>query len=154
MIRVSRRSIPRFRFFPFALILFVIASTIDVLLVRSNLHVGTTETTNIPVPPTSTAKAPKVYIASLHWNNEQILRSHWNAAVVKLVEAFGPENIYISIHESGSWDDSKGALRELDYQLGALNARSKIILDPTTHRDEIDKTLAPSGWVATAKGKD
>jgi Cryptococcal mannosyltransferase 1 len=55
----------------------------------------------------------RIFIASTHWNNEAIIRSHWNTAILELVREIGVKNIYISIYESGSWDDTKGALREL-----------------------------------------
>lgn len=48
----------------------------------------------------------RIYIASLHWNNEKILRSHWNNAVVALAEALGRENVFIAVYESGSSDDT------------------------------------------------
>ncbi|KAI4172466.1 MAG: hypothetical protein LQ343_003556 [Gyalolechia ehrenbergii] len=95
----------------------------------------------------------RIFVASIHWNNESILRSHWNDAVLRLVEHFGPENVYISIIESGSWDDSKGALRLLDGELERLGAQKTIILDQATHTDEIAQTPGNSGWIDTARGK-
>lgn len=95
----------------------------------------------------------KIFISSTHWNNEAILRSHWNAAVLDLVKSLGAENVYISVYESGSWDDSKGALRLLDTALDSLGARHTIILDETTHADEIAKSPAQSGWLQTPRGK-
>ena len=95
----------------------------------------------------------RIFIASTHWNNEAILRSHWNAAILELVQEIGVENIYISIYESGSWDDSKGALRELDLELERFGVSKTIILDETTHVDEIEKTPAASGWIDTPRGK-
>jgi hypothetical protein len=98
----------------------------------------------------------KVFIASIHWNNEQILRSHWVPALLDLVAHLGKENVYVSVQESGSWDDSKGALRELDEALGKAGVRRRIILDETTHADEIGKTpAAPAdedGWIRTSRG--
>jgi hypothetical protein len=93
----------------------------------------------------------KIFIASIHWNNEAVLRSHWIPAVLGLVEHFGKENVYVSVQESGSWDDSKGALRELDHSLEQAGVRRKIILDATTHEDEIKKSPADSGWIQTSR---
>jgi len=95
----------------------------------------------------------RVYIASLHWNNEAILRSHWNNAVVELAKTLGPENIFISVYESGSWDDSKGALRELDGRLERLGVARNITLSETTHLDEISRRPARHGWIETPRGK-
>jgi hypothetical protein len=93
----------------------------------------------------------KVYIASIHWNNEKILRSHWIPAVLELVKEIGKENVYVSVQESGSWDDSKGALRELDSKLEELGVQKKIVLDATTHADEIAKTPGKEGWIYTPR---
>ncbi|KAL2371134.1 polysaccharide export protein, variant [Blastomyces gilchristii SLH14081] len=109
-----------------------------------------------PRESTDTTVVPgirSVYVASTHWNNEAILRSHWNAAVVELARKFGKDNIYVSVYESGSWDDSKGALRELDQQLEELGVDRTIILDPATHEDEINKPPGREGWIDTPRGK-
>ena len=94
----------------------------------------------------------KVFIASTHWNNEAILRSHWNAAVVALAKHLGPNNVYVSVYESGSYDDSKGALRLLDRELGELEVQRTIVLDETTHVDEMAKAPAATGWIDTPRG--
>jgi hypothetical protein len=100
-----------------------------------------------------TQRLERVLIASIHWNNEQILRSHWNDAVIALANALGRENVFIAIYESGSWDDSKGALRELDMALAAHNIRRNITLSETTHLDEISVAEKGSGWIDTPRGK-
>lgn len=106
-----------------------------------------------PLTPHSSQPVKRVYIASIHWNNEIVLRSNWNKAVLDLAKHLGPENIYISIYESGSWDDSKGALRLLDAELGQLGVPRTIILDETTHADELAKQPASSGWIDTPRSK-
>lgn len=93
----------------------------------------------------------KIFIASTHWNNEAVLRAHWNSAVVELVRHFGVDNVHVSVYESGSWDDSKGALRELDRQLAELGASRTIVLDETTHQDVISQTPGLSGWIDTPR---
>ncbi|KAK2775001.1 hypothetical protein FQN53_003350 [Emmonsiellopsis sp. PD_33] len=106
--------------------------------------------------PTETTLIPEiksVFIASTHWNNEDVLRNHWNTAIVDLAKTFGKDNIYVSVYESGSWDNSKGALRDLDKQLEELDVPRTIILDPTTHEDEIQKPPAEVGWIDTPRGK-
>lgn len=101
------------------------------------------------VPQTPT----RVYIASLHWNNEKILRSEWNRGVVDLVKTFGPENVFVSVYESGSWDDSKGALRELDQELQKTGVGKQIILDKETHEDMIRGPPNEEGWITIPDGK-
>ncbi|PGH01431.1 hypothetical protein GX51_05238 [Blastomyces parvus] len=118
--------------------------------------VFSTSSLSTPREATDTTLVPgirSVYVASTHWNNEAILRNHWNAAVVELARKFGKDNIYVSIYESGSWDDSKGALRELDRQLEDLGVDRTIILDPATHEDEINKPPGNEGWIDTPRGK-
>ncbi|KAK3987236.1 cryptococcal mannosyltransferase 1-domain-containing protein [Cladorrhinum sp. PSN332] len=96
---------------------------------------------------------PRVFIASLHWNNEKILRSDWNKGVVELVNTFGPENVFVSVYEGGSWDDSKGALRELDQELEKIGVGKKIVLDGETHAELVAKPPAREGWIVTPNGK-
>jgi hypothetical protein len=95
----------------------------------------------------------KIFIAATHWNNEAVLRSHWNNAIESLAINLGPENVYVSIYESGSWDNTKDALRILDQNLGALGVGRTIILNETTHVDEISRAPASSGWIETPRGK-
>lgn len=94
----------------------------------------------------------RIFIASIHWNNEKVLRKYWIPGVLDLVKHFGGENVYVSMQESGSWDDSKGALRELDEALGLAGVRRKIVLDDTTHEDEIKRPPGDSGWIQTPRG--
>jgi len=89
----------------------------------------------------------RVFIASLHWNNEAILRSHWNQGVLDLVKALGPENVFVSVYESGSWDDSKGALRELDRDLDKAGVARRIVLDNETHEDLLKSKPGETGWI-------
>ena len=114
------------------------------------------------VPPSSPSSAgsstipgDRVYIASMHWNNEAIIRSHWSAAVLDLVEYFGAENVYVSIIESGSWDDTKGALRDLNVELEKLGVERSIEMFENTHEDEIERTPEPheEGWIWTGRGR-
>lgn len=95
----------------------------------------------------------KIYIVSIHWNNEEIIRSNWTNAVLDLVSTFGPENVYVSVYESGSWDDSKGALRVLDEELERIGVQRTITLDPRTHVEEIAQSPASTGWIDTPRGK-
>ena len=94
----------------------------------------------------------RVYIAAIHWNSGKVLRSHWNNAVVALADALGPENVYISIHESGSWDDSKDALMDLDSALAARGIDRLINISERTHKDEIGDTPGGPGWIKTVRG--
>lgn len=97
-------------------------------------------------------RGQKIFIASIHWNNEPILRSNWNQAVLALVDYFGAENIYVSVYESGSWDNTKEALRALDNALEKKGVQRTVQLNETTHADEL-KQPATDGWIKTPRGK-
>ena len=97
----------------------------------------------------------RVYIASMHWNNENIIRSRWSAAVLDLVAYFGADNVYVSIIESGSWDDTKGALRDLDAELEKVGVERNIEMFDRTHEDEIQRIpeAHEEGWIWTSRGR-
>ena len=62
--------------------------------------------------------------------------------------------MYFSLYESDGWDNTKGALRELDGELGKLGVERRI-LEETTHADEISRRLRvrEEGWIVTPRGK-
>ncbi|KAH1515128.1 hypothetical protein KXX29_000456 [Aspergillus fumigatus] len=105
------------------------------------------------IKPHMPQKPERIYIASMHWNNEEILRSHWNDAIVQLAKTWGTENVFVSVYESGSWDDTKGALRDLDVELDRLGVRRNITLSDTTHQDEISVSPLSEGWIDTPRGR-
>lgn len=148
MLLTSFRRSSRSRFIRAVLLAVTVLCFVDLLLLtqtRQALHSNENYDT--------LGKTPSVYIASIHWNNESILRSNWTNAVLELAESLGPEHIYISIYESGSWDDSKGALRLLDAELEKIGVQRTIILEPRTHADEIAASPSSSGWIDTPRGQ-
>lgn len=128
------------------LLLLLLFCIVDILsLVSTRQHQNPTAE-----PPN--VRGQKVFIASIHWNNEPILRSNWSAAVLELVDYFGPENVYISIYESGSWDNSKEVLRVLESDLERKGVQRTVKLSETTHADEL-KQPPTDGWIQTPRGK-
>jgi hypothetical protein len=89
----------------------------------------------------------------MHWNTGPLLREFWNGAVVGLTEALGPENVFVSVYESGSWDDSKTALEELEVELARRDVPRNIHMSNVTHKDEISRRPGGSGWIETPRGK-
>ncbi|RFU71792.1 polysaccharide export [Trichoderma arundinaceum] len=91
----------------------------------------------------------------MHWNNGKVLKDYWNDAVIKLTETFGADNVFVSVFESGSWDDSKDVLRDLDRELEKRNVPRRVEVSETTHYDEISKPDKDrgEGWIDTARGK-
>jgi len=146
-IRYLYRYFVRHRVFRALVIIFVIWNAVEVLQIHLRLSRSNSTDERLP------RGTDRIYIASLHWNNEAILRSHWNNAVIELANALGPENIFISIYESGSWDNSKGALIELDEELGRLGVPRNITLSETTHLDEISSRPTSRGWIETPRGR-
>jgi len=99
----------------------------------------------------------KIFIASIHRNSERILRSHWNEAVVNLTKHLGIENVFVSVHESGSQDNTKDALRDLDFELKELGVHRSIELNQTLDQQIAEIMTLPEtveeGWIATPRGK-
>lgn len=100
------------------------------------------------------SKTERIYIASMHFNNEDLLRSHWNKALLELVAALGEENVFVNIYESGSWDDTKGAMAELDALLEQRGIEKRVEVSDTTHLDEIENPIKGDGWIKTKRSKD
>lgn len=104
---------------------------------------------------TKSTTQERIFIASTHWNNEIVLRSHWNTAILNLVQSLGAENVYVSVVESGSYDNTKGALIELDYYLAQLGINRTISLSEASHLDAISREPEEQeeGWVDTPRGR-
>ncbi|KAI9762556.1 MAG: hypothetical protein M4579_000359 [Chaenotheca gracillima] len=153
--RSSRTRLLRVVFAVIALLLTVDLLRIIWITTSSTTTTPSTTTTSGPTPDTAlvTTNKPRVFIASIHWNNEAVLRSRWNDAVVSLAETLGVDNVYVSVYESGSWDDSKGALRELDVRLGKIGVQRTVRLDEMTHADELARPAEErgKGWIETSR---
>ena len=98
------------------------------------------------------ANTQRVYIAAQHWNSARLLRSHWSAALLTLVQELGIENVFVAIHESGSFDDTKDALWDLDAALDALDIQRDIRLSYVSHADAVNQPPAAHGWIRTPDG--
>lgn len=105
-----------------------------------------------PLPPNT-----RIFIASQHWNTARILRDRWNAALLELVQHLGTDNVFVSIFESGSYDKTKDALRELDAELEKLGVRRNIDMSDVSHKDEIARAEevgeGEEGWIRIPDGK-
>ncbi|KAI5855458.1 cryptococcal mannosyltransferase 1-domain-containing protein [Tricharina praecox] len=127
----------------------LVLCTVTLLLVFY-FHSHTTPAPPPPPPPPPPLPLPqgRILIASNHWNSAKILPV-WSAAVLSLIEHLGAENVYFSLYESGSWDNTKSQLRALDHSLGQLGVPRSIILDEVTHAEEISRPrgLNEPGWL-------
>lgn len=102
------------------------------------------------IPPSA-----RIFIASIHWNDEEVLRSHWNNAILDLVKVLGSDRVFLSIYESGSYDNTKGAIRELDADLEDLGVPRKVVLSDVTHEDDmqVPDREKGEGWIDTDEGE-
>jgi hypothetical protein len=128
------------------LVLLLICDTLHIL----QIHNGQATSRGLPPPPHNTKR---IFIAAQHWTNADLLRDRWNDALVALVKELGINNVYVTIYESGSFDDTKGALRELDMALGELRVQRTITLSNVTREEEISMEPTGHGWITTPTGE-
>ena len=147
-LRTSIRRFARARHLRFVLVSLLVVAIVDFLSLS-----WTFSRQSIEPNPREPKSIPKIYVASTHWNNGAKLRGFWNQAILNLAEHVGVENIYVSIYESGSWDDSKDALIALDHDLQRLGVQRTIHLDNTTHADDVAATPTAEGWIDTPRGR-
>jgi hypothetical protein len=106
------------------------------------------------------AKNQKIFIVATFWTNAYVIYHRWAQALVDLVQVLGPDNVYVSIYESGSIDNTKEMLQWLDSMLvyHFPTIQKTITLDNTTHQDEMDATPFDeqgnprSGWILPPQG--
>jgi len=145
----------RSRLIRLLLYMFVLWNILEVFLVRRRLasdELVSPGASGSSIRSTQATKPQRIYVASMHWNNGYILSERWNNAVVELARVLGPQNIFVSVFESGSWDDSKEALSQLDHQLDSLNVPRNITLSDLTHLEEISRVPEGEGWIETSRG--
>lgn len=112
-------------------------------LLNNTQHIAS----NISSPVEASQKIGRVFVASLLRDNEVVLRAGWSDAIVNLTHALGPENIWVSIYESGSRDGTKHELRMLGRRLSELGAGHGIIMADV---DDDMGTIVPKdgpGWI-------
>jgi Cryptococcal mannosyltransferase 1 len=99
----------------------------------------------------------KLFVASIHWNDAEILSSHWIPSLLELVREYGASNLYISILESGSWDETKAVLRNLDLTLESMGVERSVVLDERSHEDEVSQGPGEGeereGWIVGTRGR-
>jgi hypothetical protein len=145
LIRPRWRRVALSRFAKTLALVLAIWTLVDVFTVRRNLAREAAK----EVPPFRNDE--KIFVASIHWTDEAVLRSNWAPAVAELARTIGPENVFVSIYESGSFDQTKEVLQLLDEDLEQSKIPRKIILDETTHKDEVEKPPAETGWLRMPK---
>ncbi|KAF7871521.1 hypothetical protein EAF04_003628 [Stromatinia cepivora] len=156
MLRLPNRRLRRLRpnWIRLATIFLLIVLSIDFLLTIS-LNPPLVRVSTSSTSAGNVTRKDRIFIASMHWNNEVIIRSHWSAAVIDLVRYFGADNVFISIIESGSWDNTTGSLRDLDAELEKLGVERSIEMLESTHKEEVERIPEPNeeGWIWTSRGR-
>ena len=107
--------------------------------------------TERPPRPPPLKSMERIFIASIQWKSEAVLNSHWNAALFNLAQELGPDRVFVSIVESGSWDSTPAALTKLSQRLDTAGIPNHIVLDKTTHQHAISQSPADEGWVWTPR---
>lgn len=141
--RLYRRN--SLRYLVVALVLFVVIALDEAFNIHSALEKASLE-------KPSDFGQQKIFLVGIHWNSEFILREHWIPALLALAKEIGPENVFVSIYESGSYDNTKAVLRVLDQFLEENRIPRRVVLDETTHADEISQTPSDSGWIEIPNG--
>ncbi|EPS36184.1 hypothetical protein H072_10301 [Dactylellina haptotyla CBS 200.50] len=99
----------------------------------------------------------KVFIAANHWISGKILKPFWINGLLMLIQQLGPENVFVSIYENGSWDETPAMLRELDRELERLGVARRVLIEAITHRQQVEEVVKlgddKPGWVMTARGR-
>ncbi|KAE9992343.1 hypothetical protein EG327_009297 [Venturia inaequalis] len=138
-------------------LLIVLCAFLEVCWVRHNIRTVERENTRDwrLRKSATTEQRKKIYIASPLWNAERMLRGpwgNWSASLLEVAKDFGPENVFVSVLEGGSYDYTKDALGELDAELERLGVRRSITMEEETHEDFMAQGPGPEGWVKTREG--
>lgn len=142
MIFGSPRRIFRSRILRLALVIVVVWTFLEAFYIHRGILLannGTTQHVN----------REKIFIAFLPWNQEIILRTHLMKQIKELIQALGVENVFLSIYENGSFDNTKDALRDLQRELDDMGARSQMTMEATSHQDIVNgrPTKPEEGWI-------
>ncbi|ERT00434.1 hypothetical protein HMPREF1624_03805 [Sporothrix schenckii ATCC 58251] len=137
-----------------------LAIAVGLLFIVDILQARRAQTSHQRTPSLLTSNADQnIFIASLHWNSEAILREAWPLALLRLVDTLRARssnnnntNVFVSIYESGSWDRTKSVLLGLDKELASRGVPRRVVLDKTTHADEMASEDL-NGWVTDPSGQ-
>ncbi|KAH7358778.1 cryptococcal mannosyltransferase 1-domain-containing protein [Plectosphaerella cucumerina] len=139
---------------PIRLILIILSLVllIDTIWVQRNIAVRDLRPRAFDTP----RKHERVYIAALHWNSAYLIYMQWKDSVLALADALGHENVFVSIYESGSWDETKDMLGWLDSELASRGVPRHIAMDNVTHEELLENAPGEGeplteGWIKTSR---
>lgn len=86
-----------------------------------------------------------------------MLRLYWNTALLNLVQHLGTKNVFVSILESGSQEDTKGALSDLEKKLNELGVANRIEVGMSVEEQaawvlDVPEEGNREGWIFTGRG--
>jgi hypothetical protein len=144
---LSRRT--RSRYLRASLLCLLLVSLLDTLsllssfrLFQSNLLFNTiTHAHELPTP----LHGQKIYIQAQFWTSAIPLYAGWSDTLLQLCEVLGPKNVFVSIVESGSLDNTKEFLQYLEYKLQEAGVERSIQMSEWSHADELNRTAAEGG---------
>jgi hypothetical protein len=70
--------------------------------------------------------AEKIFIAVMFSNNEKVI-PYWSDSIIKAIHYLGPDNVFVSVVESRSEDQSPALLQQLDDRLDAMHVQRRIL---------------------------
>ncbi|KAH9932887.1 cryptococcal mannosyltransferase 1-domain-containing protein [Fomitopsis serialis] len=77
--------------------------------------------------PEGYGKGEKIFIAAAFYNNHVVL-PYWKQSMLSAIAYLGPENVFVSIVESHSSDDTPELLRDFDASLAKMHVPRRIII--------------------------
>ncbi|RGP79736.1 putative polysaccharide export cap59 [Fusarium longipes] len=146
--RLYLRRLLRSRFPKIVFVLVILVNILDVLRIHKTIR----DADRTPAPKLS-QPLERIYIASMHFNNERVIRDHWSPAVIELSKVLGKENVFVSVYESGSWDNTKRELNKMALELENMGVPHRVEMSDSTHKDEIENPDKGDGWIDTPRGR-
>ncbi|KAJ6454197.1 cryptococcal mannosyltransferase 1-domain-containing protein [Mycena sanguinolenta] len=92
--------------------------------------------------PAGYGKGEKVYIAAMFFNNEVIL-PYWIREVTRVINYLGTDNVFVSIVESNSGDNTANLLEEFDRTLATMQVKRRVLTHDTSIVRPADMGTAP-----------
>ncbi|KIV86627.1 hypothetical protein PV11_02227 [Exophiala sideris] len=158
LLRTYRRSRTR-RLLWVVVYLALAALTFDLLSILKRYREFSRNLTSHTFTEPSTLPSPvrnqRIFICAQFWTSADIIQERWGQALLDLIGVLGKDNVYVSIYESGSWDNTKELLQTLEKVLVENSIPRTVILDPTTHEDEVNASPLDEqgnprpGWIQT-----
>ena len=127
---------------------------LDYLNILSTFWVSQTHESQARANSVPPEYMPSIYIACIFWNSHTFLNSGWFGAIVELAETIGKDRVFISIHESGSYDGTQETLTDLDGVFDRREIPHWINQDDESHASAIYNSRGGPGYVKAPSGEE